>query len=673
MEQNIQSFEMVRLLTDRLNQYRHEYYNLSAPSVSDQEYDRLFDQLAALEKQTGIVMGNSPTQTVGYPSVSELEKTVHTIPLLSLDKVKSEEAMMDFIGDKLVLMMLKLDGLTLKLTYENGTLQEAAIRGDGYEGDIVTHNVSAISGIPRSIPYTERLVVTGEAFIRPSDFAVLKDTLLDSSGKPYKNARNLASGSIRLLDSDVCRKRRLNFQAFSVLEGFEQYPLKSDRLRMIQPFGFQICRYLKTNAPLSLKWLKKGIEQLQSDAMEMDVPIDGIVVTFNDVAYSKSCGQTGHHYKDGMAFKFEDDAFESQLQYIEWNPARSGEITPVAIFDTVEIDGCEVSRASLHNLSFVEKLELMPGTRIKVSKRNMIIPHIEENLDRGGFDMDKLIPHTCPCCGEPTRIHMTESVVEGEKRITKTLHCDNPGCETRRLRQFVHFVSQKAMDIEGLSEATLEKFIGRGFLHSYMDIYRLDGHRAEIVKMEGFGEKSWSRLWDAIQRSRDTTFERYLIAMDIPMIGNSASKTLARQFNSSLEAFEEAVVTGYDFTQLPDFGDTLHNNIRDWFQNEDNWYVWYELRELVHIAPPAAPAPVVETGSNPFVGKTVVVTGKVEPYTRGGINARIESLGAHAGSSVSSKTDYLVCGENAGGKLDKARQLGITVLTPTEFFRMAGE
>ena len=673
MEQNIQSFEMVRLLTDRLNQYRHEYYNLSAPSVSDQEYDRLFDQLAALEKQTGIVMGNSPTQTVGYPSVSELEKTVHTIPLLSLDKVKSEEAMMDFIGDKLVLMMLKLDGLTLKLTYENGTLQEAAIRGDGYEGDIVTHNVSAISGIPRSIPYTERLVVTGEAFIRPSDFAVLKDTLLDSSGKPYKNARNLASGSIRLLDSDVCRKRRLNFQAFSVLEGFEQYPLKSDRLRMIQPFGFQICRYLKTNAPLSLKWLKKGIEQLQSDAMEMDVPIDGIVVTFNDVAYSKSCGQTGHHYKDGMAFKFEDDAFESQLQYIEWNPARSGEITPVAIFDTVEIDGCEVSRASLHNLSFVEKLELMPGNRIKVSKRNMIIPHIEENLDRGGFDMDKLIPHTCPCCGEPTRIHMTESVVEGEKRITKTLHCDNPGCETRRLRQFVHFVSQKAMDIEGLSEATLEKFIGRGFLHSYMDIYRLDGHRAEIVKMEGFGEKSWSRLWDAIQRSRDTTFERYLIAMDIPMIGNSASKTLARQFNSSLEAFEEAVVTGYDFTQLPDFGDTLHNNIRDWFQNEDNWYVWYELRELVHIAPPAAPAPVVETGSNPFVGKTVVVTGKVEPYTRGGINARIESLGAHAGSSVSSKTDYLVCGENAGGKLDKARQLGITVLTPMEFFRMAGE
>lgn len=673
MEQILRNYERVRLLTDQLNRYRHEYYNLSSPSVSDQEYDRLFDELMVLEKETGITMGNSPTQTVGFPSVSELEKTIHTIPLLSLDKVKSEEAMMDFIGGKLVLMMLKLDGLTLKLTYEHGSLQEAAIRGDGYEGDIVTHNVGAISGIPQRIPYQERLVITGESFIRPSDFAVLKDTLLDSSGKPYRNARNLASGSIRLLDTEVCKKRRLNFQAFHVLEGFEQYPLKSDRLRMIQPFGFQVCRYLKTTAPLSLKWLKKGFEQLQADAKTLDVPIDGIVVTFNDVAYSKSCGQTGHHYKDGMAFKFEDDAFESQLQYIEWNPSRSGEITPVAVFDTVEIDGCEVSRASLHNLSFIEKLELMPGNRIKVSKRNMIIPHVEENLDRGRFDMDALIPHTCPCCGEPTRIHVAENAADGEKRTTKTLHCDNPKCETRRLRQFVHFVSQKAMDIEGLSEATLEKFIGCGFLHSYMDIYKLDEHRAEIVQMDGFGEKSWSRLWDSIQRSRNTTFERYLIAMDMPMIGNSASKTLAQQFHCSLEEFEEAVVTGYDFTQLPDFGETLHCNIRDWFQDEDNWYVWYELRELVQIKSPTTPVPAVAVGSNPFVGKTVVVTGKVEPYTRNGINTKIESLGAHAGGSVSSKTDYLVCGENAGSKLDKARQLGITVLTPEEFFRMAGE
>ena len=671
MEQNNQIYESVRSLTSQLNLYRHEYYNLSAPSISDQEYDRLFDKLAELEKQSGIVMSNSPTQTVGYPSVSELEKTVHTIPLLSLDKVKSEEEMLAFVGDKLVLIMLKLDGLTLKLTYENGLLQEAAIRGDGYQGDIVTHNARAIRGIPQQIPYQNRLVITGEAFIRPSDFAVLKDTLLDSSGKPYKNARNLASGSIRLLDSSVCQERRLEFLAFNVLEGFDEYPLKSDRLMMIRRFGFHLCSYLKTRSALSLKWVKYGIDTLQKLAVEQNLPIDGIVFTFDDIAYSKSCGHTGHHYKDGMAFKFEDDSFPTQLQCIEWNPSRSGEITPVAIFDTVEIDGCEVSRASLHNLSFIEKLELMPGNRIKVSKRNMIIPHIEDNLDRGGFSMDRLIPHTCPCCGQPTRIHETESVVDGEKKITRTLHCDNADCETRKLRQFVHFAEDKAMNIEGLSESRLEKFIGRGFIHTYMDIYRLDEHCEEIIQMDGFGRKSWQNLWDAVQRSRDTTFERYLIAMDIPMIGNSASKTLAKQFHSSLEEFEEAVVTGYNFTQLPDFGETLQKNIHNWFQNEENWYIWYELREYVRIAPPSPSAPPLEAGNNPFVGKTIVVTGKVEPFNRGEINAKIEALGARAGSSVSSKTDYLICGENAGSKLDKARQLGIPVLSPAEFFNMA--
>ncbi|WP_338125292.1 BRCT domain-containing protein [Pseudoflavonifractor phocaeensis] len=413
-----------------------------------------------------------------------------------------------------------------------------------------------------------------------------------------------------------------------------------------------------------------AIERLQELAKKNDIPIDGIVVTYNDIPYSKSCGRTGHHYKDGIAYKFEDDTYMSKLQYIEWNPTRSGEIAPVAVFDPVEIDGCEVSRASLHNLSFIEGLELMPGNRIKVSKRNMIIPHVEENLDRGGFSLEAVMPQQCPCCGEPTRIHESKSTVDGRERVTRTLFCDNPNCETRRLRQFVHFVGDKAMDIAGLSEATLEKFIGRGWIHSYMDIYRLDRHKAEIVQMDGFGEKSWQRLWDSIQRSRETTFERYLVAMDIPMVGNTASRTLARTFQSSLDAFEEAVVSGYDFTQLPDLGDTLQSNIRAWFESEDNWFIWYELRELVQIAPPPPPQ---ETTDSPFAGLTIVVTGKVEPYTREGINAKIESLGAHAGSSVSSKTDYLICGENAGSKLEKAQALGIKILTPAEFFRMAGE
>jgi len=658
-------YDKVAALTGQLNRYRHEYYNLNAPTVTDEIYDRLFDELKELEKATGIRMTNSPTQTVGYPAVSSLLKTTHTIPLLSLDKTKRVEDLVSFAGDHQIMLMLKFDGLTVKLTYENGMLVEAATRGDGNEGEIVSHNVHGITGIPDLIPYKERLVVTGEAFIRPSDFEAVIAAWPENEEKP-KNGRNLAAGSIRLLDCAACKDRRLTFMPFSVLEGLEQYGMKSQKLSCLRALGFQFCKYMVSKTALKQEELEQAIQSLRKYAQACDVPIDGIVMSFNDIAYSKSCGRTGHHYKDGIAFKFEDELYETKLQMIEWTPTRTGEIAPVAVFKPVEIDGCQVSRASLHNLSFIEGLELMPGNRVLVSKRNMIIPQVEENLDRGGFDLNAVIPHQCPCCGEPTRIHVSDN-------RTRTLFCDNEACETRRLRQFVHFVGEKAMDIAGLSESTLEKFIGRGWLHSYMDVYQLDAHRAEIVKMEGFGEKSWQNLWDAIQRSRDTTFERYLIAMDIPMIGNTASRTLAQQFHSSLEEFEQAVVSGFDFTQLPDFGATLHSNIYQWFRNEDNWLIWYELREHVNIAPPTASASGTGAGSSFFAGLTLVVTGKVEPYTRSEINAKIEALGAHAGSSVSSKTNYLICGENAGSKLDKAKALGITVLSPAQFFQMAGE
>ena len=646
-----------------LNQYRHEYYNLNAPTVSDEVYDRLFDKLRELEQTTGVQMANSPTQTVGWPAVSKLEKTIHIVPLLSLDKTKSSAELVSFMGDQLIMLMLKLDGLTVKLTYEGGVLVEASTRGDGNEGEIITHNACGITGIPTQIPYKNRLVVTGEAFIRPSDFETLKTTLLDSTGKPYKNGRNLAAGSVRLLDAADCRERRVTFMPFNVLDGFTGKERKSDKLYYLPSLGFDLCKFMVANRPLKQVEIDDGIQLLKKYAEDNDVPIDGIVMTYNDIAYSKTCGRTGHHYKDGLAFKFEDDLFETRLQYIEWTPSRTGEIAPVAVFEPVEIDGCTVSRASLHNLSFIEGLELMPGNRVLVSKRNMIIPHVEENLDRGGFCMEQAIPGQCPCCGQPTRIH--------ENNDTKTLFCDNPDCETRRLRKFVHFASQKAMDIEGLSEATLERLVGKGWLHSPMDIYGLNEHQTDIMKMDGFGEKSWQRLWEAIQRSRETTFERYLIAMDIPMIGNTASRALAQRFHSSLEEFEEAIYSQFDFKQLPDFGETLHQNIYQWFQEEQNWDIWLGLRELVHIVPPAAPE-AAAVKDNPFVGKAVVVTGKVEPYTRGEINAKIEALGAHAGSSVSSKTHYLICGENAGSKLEKARSLGVTVLTPAQFFEMAG-
>jgi len=541
-----------------------------------------------------------------------------------------------------------------------------------HTGENITHNVMGISGIPDKIPCMERLVVTGEAFIRPSDFAALKDTLRDGNGEPYKNGRNLAAGSVRLLDCGACKDRRVTFMAFNVLEGFEEYPWKSQRLRTIEQLGFPICKYLASKQALTQFDMDAGIRHLRKYAQENDIPIDGIVVTYNDAAYAKSCGRTGHHYKDGLAFKFEDDTYETVLRSIEWTPSRTGEITPVAVFDTVEIDGCAVSRASLHNLSFIENLELMPGCRIKVSKRNQIIPHVEENLDRDCYAREKVVPARCPCCGQPTRIHTTKNTVNGEEKVTAALFCDNEQCETRKLRKFVHFASQKAMNIVGLSEAILEKFIGKGWLHSYMDIFFLDKHRSEIVQMEGFGVRSWQNLWDAIQHSRITTFEQYLTAMDIPMVGSTASRAICQRFRGNLSEFETAVCMGFDFTQLPDFGETLHRNIHQWFRSEENWTVWTELRLLVCIKTYQPPA-VGTDMSNPFVGKTLVVTGKVEPYTRDGINEKIESLGAHAGSSVSSKTDYLICGENAGSKLEKAQALGVKILSPGEFFRMAGE
>ena len=663
-----------RELTARLNVYRDEYYNKNAPSVSDAVYDRLFDELVGLEEQTGVIMTNSPTQTVGYPVVSGLPEAKHEIPLLSLDKTKLVNDLLSFQGGRVVNLSLKLDGLTTEIIYEGGILQRLSTRGDGDVGDDITHNAAAIEGIPMQIPYKERLVVVGESFIRNSDFERLRQTLVDSTGKPYKNSRNLAAGSVRAYNSSVCAQRCVHFLPFAVIDGLPEVEAETDSKRMklakITEFGFGRVRSLQF-ATVNNDMMELHIKVLKDKAEQEDLPIDGLVLSYDSISYSHTCGRTGHHFKDGLAFKFEDDLFETRLDHIEWTPTRSGEISPVAVFDTVEIDGCDVSRATLHNLSFIEGLELMPGNRILVSKRNMIIPQVEENLDRGSFSMEELVPKLCPCCGYQTEIHTTQKRVEGELKLTKTLFCHNPHCASQNLRKFVHFVSKKAMDIEGLSEATLEQFIARGWLQDFTDIYRLDEHREAIIRMDGFGEKSWQRLWNAIEKSRSTTFERYLIAMDIPMIGNTASSALGRCFDWSLRAFEVAVDTGYDFTQLPDFGETLHNNIHEWFRIEENRILWEELKPMVNIEKKEMNTPAVQ--DNPFMGKTIVVTGKVEPYTRDGINAKIYSLGAKAGSSVSKNTDYLICGENAGSKLAKAQSLGVAVLSPAEFFSMIGE
>lgn len=629
-------FELIRLM----NQYRHEYYNLNAPTVSDEVYDRLFNELISLQTKTCIYMANSPTMAPGYPPVSRLEKVNHPIPLLSLDESKDVADLISFQQQKQLMLMLKLNGLTVKLVYENNELVEASTRGDGDIGENITHNVCSIAGIPILINHKERLVITGEAFISTSDFEELKATKLDSTGKPYKNGCNLAAGSVRLLEPEECKTRRVRFQAFNVLEGFDDIPVKSKKLGMLPALGFDVCKFFVTNRPLNGQQMEDGIKRLQEYAKQNDIPIDGIVVTYNNV--------------------------ETRLRGIEWTPSRFGTIAPVAVLDPVVIEGCEVTHASLHNVSFIESKELSVGCRVQISKRNMTIPHIEENLDRGGYVASQMIPAVCPCCKQPTKVRESEPDKDG--KIVKVLYCDNEDCDSRKLKKFVHFVSKKAMNIEGLAEGTLEKLIGRGWLHSFMDIYELDRHRDEIIAMDGFGEKSWQKIWDAIQKSRNTTFERFLIAMDIPLIGSNASEVLSKVFGGDLDAFVGAVEDMYDFTQIPDIGETMHNNIYQWFWNEENYCMWFEMRDLFTIEKPAVGSKAIQ--QNPFMGKTIVVTGKVEPYTRDEIHGIIESLGAHAGSTVSGKTNYLICGEKAGSKLEKARSLGVQVITPLEFFSM---
>ena len=670
-----QATERIHELVDKLNQYRNEYYNQDAPSVSDAVYDRLYDELELWEKDTGIILSNSPTQTVGYKAVSSLEKVRHDIPLLSLAKTKQVSDLASFLKGHGALLMLKLDGLTVKLVYENGRLVEGSTRGDGEEGELITHNVAAFRNVPLSIPYKGRLAITGEGFIHKSDFERLKGTLTGSDGKPYRNARNLASGSIRCLDAGICREREVSFCAFNVLEGLDEFEdsrdSRSSLLNILAEFGFDTCPAIYIPPDAKADHIASKIQKMTDFAEFLDMPIDGMVLRFNSFSYSATLGRTGHHYNDGIAYKFADDTYETVFRSVEWQTGRFGEIAPVAVFDTVEIDGCGVSRASLHNLSFIKGLELHPGCRILVSKRNMIIPHVEDNLDRGSCQ--DMAPKACPCCGHPTHIYSRE----GDRgRTIETLHCDNPECGSRILHKFVHFAEKKAMNIRGLSEATLDQLIRLGALKGYQDLYHLDRYRDEIIALEGFGEKSYENLIASINESRSTTFVRFVVAMDIPLIGRTASRILDRHFHGSLRELRLAALDRFDFTCLEGIGDIMSSNLHKWFRNSDHLLLWGSLQKELHFEngldaqTSGEENNMNETTNNTFAGCTIVATGKLENFTRDGINAKIISLGATPGSSVTKKTDYLICGEKAGSKLAKAQQLGVKILTEQQFLEM---
>ncbi|HBN11505.1 MAG TPA: NAD-dependent DNA ligase LigA [Ruminococcus sp.] len=639
-------------LTELLNKYRYAYYIKSQPVVEDSVYDRLFDELSELENETGIFISGSPTQTVGYSEVDSLGKVKHEIPLLSLAKTKSIEDVKKFVSKNPVMAMLKLDGLTVELDYKDGEFIQASTRGDGNEGEDITHNAVFIKNIPMKINYQGELKVTGEAFINKNNFKELQQILKDNNGNQYRNCRNLASGAVRALNSKDCAEKQVEFMAFSVIYGMDS-ELKSQRLEELEKLGFSVC-------PHTENVNDENIQQIISDFKDMaennGIPIDGIVFSYNNVDFSKSLGRTGHHYKDGLAFKFEDELFETSLKRIEWNTSRTGLIVPVAVFDEVEIDGSKVSRASLHNLSFIEELRLREGNRILVAIRNMIIPHVEANLDYA----DEVIadyPEKCPCCGHETSV----SVSETKDKSVKTVYCLNTECTARHIKRFVHFVSKQAMNIQGISEAVLTVFIGSGLIKRYADIYSLKDKHDEIVILEGFGEKSFENMTASIEKSRHCTLDRFLNAMNIPQLGKAASKTVAENFDTA-DDIRKAAENGYDFSQLPDFGEILSSNIISWFENENNLHDWESLCSILDIQNEKAVLSE-DAEKSIFYGKTVVVTGKLENYTRDSIKEYLRNLGAKVTDSVSKKTDFLICGSDAGSKLAKAEKLGITVLS----------
>ena len=636
-------FSMYRLV-ENLNKYRDAYYNRSESLISDKEYDKLFDKLCALEKDMGYALTTSPTQTVGYEVKSKLEKVAHDYPLLSLAKTKDLNELNEFRGNQPYILMHKLDGLTTCLTYENGELVRAETRGNGYIGEDITHNVKTYLDVPIKIPYKERLVVVGESIIQIDDFEEINSKLPE--GSKFKNPRNLVSGTVRQLDSRVCAERKVRFMPFNVLEGLDDMNSLCDRLRYLGNMVFNVVEFLgfeTLNRPIT----EKDIEDLKDIAKRYHIPIDGLVLMYDDIAYGKSLGGTSHHFNNGIAYKFYDETVETTLKDIVWSLGRYGQLTPVAVFDTVEIDGTEVSRASVHNLSIVKKLHLHIGDNITVFKANQIIPQIAENLSE---DNGEPIPYPekCPYCGEP--------VVIEQMNDTEVIKCSNNYCTGKLKLMLAHFVSKSAMDIEGLSKSTIDKLVDGSYIKKFSDIYRLPN--IETINIEGFAEKSQKNLVEAIEKSRKTTLDRVLNAIGIPNIGKTASKEIAKVCGGTPEEFLTLIDNRYDFTQIADFGQIMHDSIRDYFDDESNVDQFITLVKELEF-------PKQQSGEikqNILSGKTVVVTGSFENFTRESITEVIEGLGAKVTGSVSKKTDYLVVGEKAGSKLDKAKSLGIEII-----------
>lgn len=626
-----------------LNRASRAYYQDAEEIMSNFEYDKLYDELEALEKETGIILGNSPTQKVGYEVLSDLPKEQHPSRMLSLDKTKDREALISWLNGQKGLLSWKLDGLTIVLTYEGGALVKALTRGNGDVGEVITSNARVFANLPVEIPYKGRLVLRGEAVIKYSEFEQINASISDEASK-YKNPRNLCSGSVRQLNSRITAERNVNFFAFNLVEA-EGVDFENSREKQIQWLsgqGFDAVEYRAVTA----ENVVSAVEYFEQAIEDFDVPSDGLVLTLDDIAYSRSLGTTAKFPRDSIAFKWRDQLAETTLKEIEWSASRTGLINPVAIFEPVELEGTTVSRASVHNISVMRELKLGIGDTITVYKANMIIPQIAENLT-GSNSVE--VPCECPVCGGQTQVKDDSGV--------ETLYCANPDCQAKQIKSFALFVSRDAMNIDGLSEATLEKLIGRGFIHEPADLFHVEKYREEIMEMEGFGEKSYENLKASIEKARSTTPERLLYSLGIPGIGVANAKVIIKACGRKWE--KAAGLTRDELLEIDGIGGIMADAYAAWFEDPAKRRIAEDVLNEVTLDEEAE-----ETG-DAFAGITFVITGKVNYYAnRDALKAEIEAAGGKVSGSVSAKTGYLINNDvtSASGKNKKAKELGVPII-----------
>ena len=647
--------ERMRELVDLLNRARRTYEQEDTEIMSNYEYDQLYDELLGLEKELNTTLAASPTVNVGYEVLSELPKERHESPMLSLDKTKEVGRLKEFLGDQKAVISWKLDGLTIVLTYRNGTLAKAVTRGNGEVGEVVTNNARAFQNLPLNIPYQGELVLRGEAVISYKDFEKINEEIGEADAK-YKNPRNLCSGSVRQLNNEITAKRRVRFYAFTLVsaDDVDFHNSRQYQMQWLKEQGFDVVEnHLATSETIEeeVEWFARHIET-------NELPSDGLVLVYDDIAYGQSLGATAKFPRDSFAFKWADEIRETTLKEIEWSPSRTGLINPVAVFEPVELEGTTVSRASVHNISIMEELELGVGDRITVYKANMIIPQIAENLTRSGV---KDIPEACPVCGGATRINM-----ENE---TKTLYCTNPKCQAKHVKSFTLFVSRDAMNIEGLSEATLEKFIANGYVKDLTDLFHLDRYAEEIKNMDGFGEKSYENLQNSVNHARTTTLPRLVYSLGIPNIGIANAKVICRALGNDPERVMNASAEALD--EIPGVGDVIAKAYVDYFADEEHRDIFRRLLQEVEI-----PEEEETEDSRKFSGVNFVITGSVEHFAnRAAVKEEIEKRGGRVTGSVTSKTNYLINNDvnSTSSKNRKARELGIPIISEEKFLEMLQE